>query len=495
MFKEKIRVLLLGGSLTDHGSYADGNYQGYPVVITTESTIYHVRINAVSTQDPDNAQLAQYLEYQKQNVKHLADYSCTSTSALLTIKMPAVNGNKVPDMINSVVDPLIQYLHGGNYQPCCESCGNTQEYLSNYEVNGSYHYLCTSCAQQIEQNLQQNQQTTRAKKSNLVAGLVGAFVGSLIGCVLWVLIYRLGYIAGIAGARFYTDEDLARLQQILLLKFLGFSLDDIRDMTINDTDYHFMRDSLDVQLKLVRDRIEQLQLVEKAIQDTSDAIQTQHTIDWNQMLDLIHLTGMEKSMKNQYQNATNIAARIKLHSLYSINKEGWFPWIYSQCHLQSGMNVLELGCGDGALWKQNISLLPQNIHLTLSDISDGMLRDARRALGARDSRFSFAAFDCEKIPAASESYDLSANKLYEKFGRENGAQVLEPWFSRVEWISYEDGLLVSDPEPLISYILSCHGNQNQYLLDHYKEFRSFVKKKTEKGLHITKDAGIFICNY
>ena len=30
-----------------------------------------------------------------------------------------------------------------------------------------------------------------------------------------------------AGARFYTDEDLARLQQILLLKFLGFSLDDI----------------------------------------------------------------------------------------------------------------------------------------------------------------------------------------------------------------------------------------------------------------------------
>lgn len=152
------------GSLTDHGSYADGNYQGYPVVITTESTVYHVRINAVSTQDPDNAQLAQYLEYQKQNVKHLADYSCTSTSALLTIKMPAVNGNKVPDMINSVVDPLIQYLHGGNYQPCCESCGSTQEYLSNYEVNGSYHYLCTSCAQQIEQNLQQNQQTTRAKR-------------------------------------------------------------------------------------------------------------------------------------------------------------------------------------------------------------------------------------------------------------------------------------------------------------------------------------------
>ena len=52
-----------------------------------------------------------------------------------------------------------------------------------------------------------------------------------------------------AGARFYTDEDLARLQQILLLKFLGFSLDDIRDMTINDTDYHFMLTSLKMQKK------------------------------------------------------------------------------------------------------------------------------------------------------------------------------------------------------------------------------------------------------
>ena len=34
-----------------------------------------------------------------------------------------------------------------------------------------------------------------------------------------------------SGARFYTDSDLAKLQQILLLKYLGFSLDDIREMT------------------------------------------------------------------------------------------------------------------------------------------------------------------------------------------------------------------------------------------------------------------------
>ena len=93
-----------------------------------------------------------------------------------------------------------------------------------------------------------------------------------------------------SGARFYTDEDFARLQQILLLKYLGFSLDDIREMTIGDSDYHFMLNSLNIQLRLVRDRIEQMQLVEKAIQDTAQMIKEQHTIDWSQMLNLIHLT-------------------------------------------------------------------------------------------------------------------------------------------------------------------------------------------------------------
>ena len=352
-----------------------------------------------------------------------------------------------------------------------------------------------------------------------------------------------------SGARFYTDEDFARLQQILLLKYLGFSLDDIREMTIGDSDYHFMLNSLNIQLRLVRDRIEQMQLVEKAIQDTARVIKEQHTIDWSQMLNLIHLTGMEKSLKNQYQNATNISSRINLHSLYSQNRQGWFPWIFEQCRISPGLRILELGCGDGTLWTDNLSLLPEDIFITLSDISSGMLRDARRAIGSSDTRFAFRAFDCRKIPCKDESFDLvianhvlfycddipavlkevrrvlapggrflcsaygkahmqevsqlvqdfderivlSADRLYERFGRENGQSILEPFFPKAHWLSYEDCLLVQDAEPLISYVLSCHGNQNQYILDRYKEFRAYTARKTAKGFRITKDAGVFIC--
>lgn len=66
-------------------------------------------------------------------------------------------------------------------------------------------------------------------------------------------------------------------------------------MTINDSDYHFMANALKLQQKLVQDKIEQLQLVEKAIQDTSRAIEEEHSVNWSQMLNLIHLTGMEKA--------------------------------------------------------------------------------------------------------------------------------------------------------------------------------------------------------
>lgn len=349
------------------------------------------------------------------------------------------------------------------------------------------------------------------------------------------------------GARFYTDGDFARLQQILLLKYLGFSLDDIKEMTISNDD-HFLSNSLKMQMKLIEDRLDQLQLVKEVLGETAARVDGGEKIDWSRLLQRMNLSGMEKSLRNQYQNASNISSRISLHSCYAQNPQGWFPWIFEQCQIAPGMRVLEVGCGDGSLWTQNADQVPENLSVTLSDISAGMVRDARRAVGQTDSRYTFRVMDCQKIADPEESYDrvianhvlfycqdipraareiarvlkkgglficsaygqkhmqeigrlaaefddrivLSADKLYDKFGKENGARILKSYFPSVEWIPYEDSLNVTEAEPLISYILSCHGNQNQYIVDRYNDFRTFVRKRTAKGFHITKDAGIFL---
>lgn len=68
-----------------------------------------------------------------------------------------------------------------------------------------------------------------------------------------------------SGARFYTDEDFARLQQILLFKYLGFSLDDIHEFVIENADSQYLLNSLKLQRMLVQERTEQAHLVEAAI--------------------------------------------------------------------------------------------------------------------------------------------------------------------------------------------------------------------------------------
>ena len=118
------------------------------------------------------------------------------------------------------------------------------------------------------------------------------------------------------------------------------------------------------------------------------------------MLDLIHLTTMSQSLKTQYQNATNISARIRLHRDYSLNQQGWFPWLFDQVKLSSGMRVLEIGCGNGELWAENKDRLPANIQIVLSDISEGMVQDARKKIG-QDQRFSYLTFDAQAIPFAA----------------------------------------------------------------------------------------------
>ena len=87
---------------------------------------------------------------------------------------------------------------------------------------------------------------------------------------------------------------------------------------------------------------------------------------------------------------------------------------------------------------------------------------------------------------------LSGENLYEHFGKENGAQALAPYFAEVDWQQYEDALIVTQAEPLIEYVLSCHGNQNQYILEKYNKFRKYVEGQIRNGYTITKDAGIFI---
>ena len=115
-----------------------------------------------------------------------------------------------------------------------------------------------------------------------------------------------------SGYRMYSDEDFLKLQKILSLKYLGFSLNEIGNMTIHDTSADILK-SLKMQIGLVRKKMENLEQMEKALQNTTQILEETNQIDWTGILNLIHLTDMEKMLVEQYKNGENLNIRISLH--------------------------------------------------------------------------------------------------------------------------------------------------------------------------------------
>ena len=84
-----------------------------------------------------------------------------------------------------------------------------------------------------------------------------------------------------------------------------------------------------------------------------------------------------KSVKDfaeqQYKTPQNLDARMNLWS-YGTNPESLQKWIFSKIQLQENERVLELGCGTGQLWLENLNDIPATCSITLSDFSKDMLK-------------------------------------------------------------------------------------------------------------------------
>ena len=345
------------------------------------------------------------------------------------------------------------------------------------------------------------------------------------------------------GYRQYTDSDLLKLQKILSLKHLGFSIEEIFPIVLEDQN---LKESFKMQIDLIDSRIKHMTAIKDSMESIISTINDKN-IDWTKIISLIKMSNDDSNIIEHYKNAKNLNVRISLHDKYSQNKQGWFPWLFEQIDFSHINKLLEVGCGNGKLWKNNKINL-RNREIFLSDSSQGMVDEVRKTLG---NDFNCMVFDCEKIPFKASYFDavianhvlfyvydinkaleeirrvlnplgvfycstygsnhmkeindivqefdsriiLSQTKLYDVFGLENGLDILRPYFKNIKMKRYDDCLVVDKSKPIIDYIMSCHGNQSEIIGPSLNEFREFVDSIIqEKGyIKITKDAGLFIC--
>ncbi|MDY9924053.1 class I SAM-dependent methyltransferase [Methanobacterium sp.] len=257
-------------------------------------------------------------------------------------------------------------------------------------------------------------------------------------------------------------------------------------------------------------------------------------------------------LQDQYSDSRNFMARVELSRRFKTNPYSWILWIFDHINFPENAQVLEIGCGNGLLWKANLNRIPEDAHIILSDFSKGMLSDARRVLGDDAERFEYQVLDAQEIQYPDDSVDIvianlmlyhipdrkkaiseisrvlkSDGVLYattfgignmreiselvsrydddiyyslkpfaHAFGLENGEKQLSESFEQVQMIKYLDGLEVTEADPLVDYILSFEKVNEAIKGQKRKDFEDYLADIIEKEgiIKITKDNGMFIAS-
>lgn len=220
----------------------------------------------------------------------------------------------------------------------------------------------------------------------------------------------------------------------------------------------------------------------------------------------------------------------------------WASWVFGQIDFPEHARILEVGCGPGGLWKSTSKAEDLNWSAYLTDLSSGMVTEARAALGA-SSRFRFLAADAQCLPFPSAHFDglLSCHMMYHvpnlpkaiaefhrvlkpgghlfvatnggnhlkefwqflslvsgdevnmtashSFGLENGADQLGSCFSDVKLWRFKDALVVPEVEPLMDYARSSERLSETQL----NKLEQILQSKLGSGkpIHIQKESGLF----
>lgn len=250
----------------------------------------------------------------------------------------------------------------------------------------------------------------------------------------------------------------------------------------------------------------------------------------------------------QYRDAANLDARIAIHQRFSTNDYGWFRFVFDHLlALPADARVLEVGAGPGSLWNDSRARIPPGWQVTLTDFSPGMVEQQRAALRDHPAFVEFSVADAQELPFDDGSFDgvIANHMLYHvpdrpralaeirrvlrpgglffaatngaghmqgqwdlvrrfapdfvewqapiarAFSMENGAGQIGAVFSHVTLYPYEDGLRVTEVEPLVAYVASMDLIAPEARAD-FAALVAAVMQEQGGAIEIRKETGLFV---
>jgi SAM-dependent methyltransferase len=241
---------------------------------------------------------------------------------------------------------------------------------------------------------------------------------------------------------------------------------------------------------------------------------------------------------DQYEDASNLAARQVLAARFSTSDRSRFEWLFDQFDCPADADVLAVGAGHGALWTANADRIPDGWDVTVTDAFQGMVMDAMDALDG-DADVTFDVVDAREVPYPDNSFDaVTAHRVLSHLNDadldtalEELERVLRPggtlyaattgddhladlWdaaaefgdppepsfslddgdrlrehFETVECREFAEELVVDSPEPLVAYVLSLPGFDPA---DGLELERAFRYRMDDGELRLGADLGVFV---
>ena len=335
-----------------------------------------------------------------------------------------------------------------------------------------------------------------------------------------------------SGHRLYTDEDFSKLKRILALKYLGLSLEEV--LRIENSGFEKMNviKSLQVQKQILRNKIHHMKLALDSIEKAESSMAGEGELDWSKVIDIVKIIESEKVLRQKFIDSSNLSAEIKLIDQLDSDRN-WYEWVFERLDFKDGERVLELGCGEGALWYKNESRSPKSLNVTLTEVTDDLLSCAKQNLHSKFPHFKYEVTQLEKLSFSDESFDvvianhvlffskrvdvvlaevhrvlkkggrfycstitkehikeieallknyntrinLGKSEKLTNFGYEKAKSLLEVQFAQVMSDHYEDELAIHCTDELLNYIYSIPGQMLTIASNKKQEFETYIHKQ------------------
>ncbi|EJR00129.1 MerR family transcriptional regulator [Bacillus cereus] len=122
------------------------------------------------------------------------------------------------------------------------------------------------------------------------------------------------------GHRLYSERDVVRLQQILFLKEMGFSLKEVANMLV--TGELNLKGSLEKQLQFVQEEQKKFNRMERVLQAVVYSVDVEGELDWKVMFELIQLSKQSPRIREIFQNEVfSKEEQDLLHNLPNMSEE------------------------------------------------------------------------------------------------------------------------------------------------------------------------------